>query len=348
MRAASLWDNPRISRAILIAVVGATLLLSFSSLFLDNPGSALLRVIAGIGIALVLAGLAWTTALWAAHRRVAALARRGMVTRGTITAIDKDPFSPGYRLHYSFHDDRGRARSGVRLLEQQEAFTWREGQEGEVRYDAAASHWPLRVGDREAIHYFEESESPEETALPEAVSTRPRAANRAEALPVFTRPSTFALMRRSRPLGDACVAAPGSLLFGVVAVMMWLSRSPDEEWMVLAGVTLFAVLGWGYIAMMVWTGLREISEQRRLLEIGQPTGATVKLIREETFTVKGFSWRLGWEITYRYDDAAGQEHYGRSGYLSKREGRRWRTRDKGVVIYDPARPDQNVWAGKDH
>jgi hypothetical protein len=49
--------------------------------------------------------------------------------------VKKDWLSQGYVLHYSFNDWMGTPYRGRKILFQKEAFTWRHGEEGEVRYD---------------------------------------------------------------------------------------------------------------------------------------------------------------------------------------------------------------------
>lgn len=55
---------------------------------------------------------------------------------------------------------------------------------------------------------------------------------------------------------------------------------------------------------------------------------------------------LLWRREIRTHALKGKSHTGESGYLSRREAHRWRSRDKCVVVYDPALPSKSVWIGQ--
>lgn len=101
----------------------------------------------------------------------------------------------------------------------------------------------------------------------------------------------------------------------------------------------FAVAG----GLIVAYDLRRLLLRARLQREGVSADATVTGVGPTNFSVNRVPQ---WVIRYRYSDQRGQNHTGKSEYLSPEEAQEWKDGDVGRVRYDRQRPAQNVWFGR--
>ena len=180
-----------------------------------------------------------------------------------------------------------------------------------------------------------------------AKPTAPRAAA-APMLLRASRPSTMRLMKRCKPLKNAMLILVYILIAAVFLLLVVAFQDPsstDDR----MGVAIYSAILFGLVAWFVrslWKGVREVKHWRRILNQGSTAEGTVALVEEKRQRLGRWTWKPGWVISYRYRDHAGRSHSGVSGYLSPKEAQRWRSRDQGIVVYDPAQPSNSVWIGK--
>lgn len=120
------------------------------------------------------------------------------------------------------------------------------------------------------------------------------------------------------------------------------SRMARDDW-AFAGI----MLGVGVVAAGVGTalaipGLRGFRRDRRLWTGGTPAWATVSGHEQANVRLNG---RYLWHVRYRYQDATGATHDGRSNYLGEGEAQSFAVGSQAVVRYDPKRPSDSVWTG---
>ena len=192
------------------------------------------------------------------------------------------------------------------------------------------------------------TEDPSRDVGSSAAAVSPNAYNEVAHLDPKSVPSTLKLLRRSKSLWNASLISVYIVIMGFFLLLFAaLKESPSRDDMI--GLGLFALM---LAALIIWfvrelvLGIREVKSWRRILTSGAPARGTVSLIEEKRQRLGRFTWTPGWIISYRYGDKSGRVHSGESGYLSRREAARWRTRDSCLIIYDPARPDASVWIGK--
>jgi uncharacterized protein DUF3592 len=81
----------------------------------------------------------------------------------------------------------------------------------------------------------------------------------------------------------------------------------------------------------------------RLFRSGQVAEAVVTDVRETNFQINR---RPQWMIDFTYRDHLGQVREGSSHHVPLWQAENWHVGDKGIVRFDPARPEQSVWIGK--
>lgn len=410
-----LWNNPRGQWALILAGAGGASFLIGTAGLLQGPTSdATFYLYAGVFVFLAGALLAWVT--WRAEAGGARLTHAAPVSRGQIVKIKKDWLSDAYVLRFNFKDAVGRSYRGRKILSQQEAFMWREGEEGGVRYDArnpkvnvwigrgvaldtegdsatapatiievTPQHYedgsdltvryryrdhvgeshedefiddegaPYRVGDAGTVEF--DPQQPElstwlgktgvASGHDEAAARSPIPRVTTLTLAPAAKPSTFRLMRHSKPIKNAMLILVYLFIAAVFLIVLMAATdpaSPDDQF----GVALYAAMFLGLVVWFVWSlwkGMREVSEWRGIIDRGRAAEGTVSLVEEKRQSLGRWTWKPGWVISYRYRDHTGQSHTGASGYLSRKEAQRWRSRDKCAIIYDPAQPWQSVWVG---
>jgi hypothetical protein len=131
----SIWKNPRCRVGMGFAGVGILLFFLGGQDLLKDPLDEFARWVMYIGFVFFLPGALIVMGVWRSGKTALALADKGIIVRALITDVKKDWLSRGYALRYRFNDAMGRTYSGKKFLPQQEAFTWREGEESEVRFD---------------------------------------------------------------------------------------------------------------------------------------------------------------------------------------------------------------------
>ena len=104
--------------------------------------------------------------------------------------------------------------------------------------------------------------------------------------------------------------------------------------------SLFGAIG----GLMFRKGYRRLRVERRLLQVGVMTEATVASVTTGDLTINR---QPLWVVHYRYPDPAGRTHEGRSGYMSLDEAQAWKPGDTGRVRFDPQNPADSIWIGRD-
>jgi hypothetical protein len=413
-----LWRNPRCRRGLFIAGLGILFFFLGGADLLDDPADEFALWTVYVGGLFFLAGVALALIAWRREMRKHALSSAAPAGRGRVLSVKKDWLSRAYVLHYRFNDSGGRIHRGKKILSQQEAFTWREGEEGEIRYDSKdpkTSIWigravefeadggsatapailievtpqkadgdkgtrvryryrdhlgethedqfiddegaPYAVGEAGIVAFDPRhpglnqwlGKSDAVSALGGMVEAKSRPQRAAAPLPIrASRPSTFRLAGRSKPLKNARLLLFYIFIAALFLLLLIAVEEPVSSRNDLLGFTLFSML---LLALVVWfvlslrKGIREVKGWRRILDRGSAAGGTVSLVEEKHQSLGRWTWQPGWVSTYRYHDHEGKPHTG-DGYLSRREAQPWRSGDDCVVVYDPAQPSSSVWVGK--
>lgn len=101
---------------------------------------------------------------------------------------------------------------------------------------------------------------------------------------------------------------------------------------------IFTSLG-GFIFLRARTGLQT---RARLHREGITTEATIFEVRPTRIRINGVHQ---WSLRYRYQDGRGKSCTGAES-LSPEEAEAWKEGDKGMVRYNPRRPNFSIWIGK--
>ncbi len=101
---------------------------------------------------------------------------------------------------------------------------------------------------------------------------------------------------------------------------------------------IFTSLG-GFIFLRARTGLQA---RARLHREGIITEGTIFEVRPTRIRINGVHQ---WSLRYRYQDGRGKSCTGAES-LSPEEAEAWKEGDKGMVRYDPRRPNLSIWIGK--
>jgi len=353
------------------------------------------------------------------NQAAAALGAAAVTVRGRVGRVKKDWLSQGFALQYSFVDSMDKSFGGKAFVPQKEAFTWRDGDEGKVRYDPndprksvwmgrgiefaedestatcvgtvtevierdldgkkqSVVHYHYRdhlgeihedkfvetesalykTGDRGKVEFhlqhpgldqwLGKTEDPGAGAGSSDTAVSPHAYDEVANLDPDAVPSTLQLLRRSKSLWSASLIFVYVLITGFFLLLfVVLKESPSRDDMI--GLGLFALM---FAALFVWfvrklvLSIRDVKSWKRILNSGAPARGTVNLVEEKRQRLGRWTWTPGWTISYRYRDKSGRVHNGESGYLSRKEAARWRTRDSCLIIYDSERPEASVWIGK--
>jgi hypothetical protein len=330
---------------------------SFSSVFWDDPRGVAGTVLAGgCGLVLLQEGIpteitAWNYAvgalalagapliLLAVRRAVvcARLSREGTEGRGRVTGIEQAWPTRSYALRYRFQDRSGRVVEGREFLSQVEAFAWREGDEGEIRFAAADSAQSVWLG-----RPYRGLEDAARAATPSPVS-HPET----PAVPAVL-PSRRVLVSRSRSTRwgriNFCLFLFTALCLSLFTVQVMEGKAVDFAYVIYALVV--AVL----LAASVFkftAGRREVAEQLRVLRDGILVHALVTRVEEKLLRGRGgfITWSMGWIVSYDYTDRVGVTHIADSGFLNAHEAARWRAGDRCPVFFDPHNAASSVWVG---
>ena len=137
-----------------------------------------------------------------------------------------------------------------------------------------------------------------------------------------------------------------TLAFGLLLFRL-LDSDPDigeGAWLALmipsVVGTIFLVIGGFFFRH----GLEKSQREARLRISGTTTEATVVSVSPTGTTIN--DQRL-WHVRYTYDDFTGMAQTGESGYLSVEDAQSYRVGQRVFVRYDPERPAESVWLGRD-
>ena len=339
------WDDPRGVAGVVLA--GGCGLALFDGISKGAPTGMTVWYYAALG-ALVLAGALLTLPALKRAAVCARLSREGTDARGRVTGIERVWVTRSYALRYRFRDRSGRELEGREFVEQVEAFEWREGDEGEVRFDAADSAQSVWLGrpfrglayELELATRAAAVEPATHAAAPSA-SIHPAAPSAPVALP-----SRRVLVSRSQATRWApiffCLFLFTALCLSIFTVQVMEGKAADFAYVIyaLAVAGLLAASVYNFAA-----GRREVAEQLRVLRDGVPAHAVVTRVEEKIVRGRGgiINWSMGWIVSYDYTDRAGGNYSADSGLLSTSEAARWRVGDRCPVLIDPANPESSVW-----
>ena len=286
-----------------------------------------------IAVALLIAGgsLLWRARLLA--ERAVRLATSGTSTAGAVTSMAKtwyqgwgDDGPPRYALRFSYHDQHGHAHRGRAICVQMDAFQWRTGDRGLVRYDPEHPGRSVWIGQ----------------GLQDKLASERRAPSPgAEEL---AQPSLRRLVARSPHLRGAVLPV---LLLGYVSVLALVSwNKPNGSVVAKILLIVFAstllLRGVAGIAQ----GVRQVRHWSRLLRDGTLAEATVTAVREQARFFgrpqPNAVMRTIWVIEYHYPDRAGRICQGWSG-ATPSEAVELRPGDAIAIKYTQ---DASVWIGK--
>ena len=298
---------------------------------------------------LIAGGLLLWRARWSAERAVG-LASSGTSTAGVVTGMAKtwyqgwgDDGPPLYALRFTYHDQQGRAHRGKAICAQTDAFQWRTGDRGLVRYDLEHPGRSVWIG-----HGLQHNAAREAGLQPASERRGP-----SPAAGEIAQPSLGRLVARSSCLRSAVLPVVLGILLGLLALV--LRSNPNTS--VAAEISLL-VLSLAYLlsgATGIVQGVRQVSSWSRLLRDGALAEATVSAVGEQA----RFFYRpmpnaimmTSWTIEYRYPDGSGRSRHGTSD-ATRSEAVELRPGDTVAIKYDrdaPAhgRPEEaSVWIGK--
>ena len=140
------WKHPKGQVGLGFAGLGILSFFLGGKDLLRDPSDEFARWIIYISVLFVLAGALLICLVSYQAKNVFALRAGASTVRGRVTSVKRDWLSRGYELQYSFVDSIGRTYRGKKILSQQEAFTWRDGEEGEVRCDPNAPEKNVWIG----------------------------------------------------------------------------------------------------------------------------------------------------------------------------------------------------------
>ena len=291
--------------------------------------------------------------LWRAHlsvERAVRLASSGTSTVGVVTGMAKTWYQgwgedgpPLYALRFSYQDQRGRAHCGKAICPQTDAFQWRAGDRGLVRYDLQHPGRSVWIG-----------QGLQDNAAREA-RLQPASGRRVPypVLGEIAQPSLGRLAARSSDVRSAVLPVFLGILLGLLALV--LRSNPNTS---AFGEISLVVLSLAYLlsgAAGIARGGRQVRSWSRLLRDGALAEATVTAVGEQArFFYRPMPNAImmsSWTIEYRYPDGSGRSRRGTSD-ATPGEAVELRPGDTVAIKYDrdaPAhgRPEEaSVWIGK--
>jgi hypothetical protein len=293
-----------------------------------------------ITVALLIAGgsLLWRARLLA--ERAVRLATSGMSTAGVVTGMAKtwyqgwgDDGTTRYALRFSYQDEHGRAHRGTAICAQTDAFRWRTGDRGLVRYDLEHPGRSVWIG--QGL----KDTAAREARVPPTVEPRALSAHSEE----IAQPSLGRLVARS---DLSRTVLPGILLLyvGVLTLVFW--NKPHGSVVAKILFLLFAARVALAVVRGIIRGVHQVRHWSKLLRDGTPAEATVTAARERARLfgrpMPNAVMTTSWTIEYRYLDGAGQSRNDSSA-ATGREAVELRPGDTIAIKYTQ---DSSVWIGK--
>jgi hypothetical protein len=259
------------------------------------------------------------------QRRERALARTGTRVPGVVESLSRvtisadDDAEPLYTLHYRYETAASAAHRGSVLLPKSQAWQWREGDRGWVRYDAQ----------HEDRSYWEPGAPPAH-------------AQRDEKAPAP--PSLVTLARRSAALRQGFPAIFILALVALIIVPPTLRATDASMKLVMAALGAF-LLCW--LAARLLAGAREVLTAQRIVQSGVATEAVVAAVREipRRNLQQSLIVLVDWSIDFEYRDADRRRQTARGG-ATQREALGLRPGDRVLIKVDPHTPGVAVLLGK--
>jgi hypothetical protein len=132
--------------------------------------------------------------------------------------------------------------------------------------------------------------------------------------------------------------------------VVYLPRNPvtsrlnrSGEWMQSVVMGLVATLFFTIGATFFGRSLKRARLEWRLFQRGAAATATVIDVRDRRLKINGVGQ---WRLTFEYDDFQARRHSGTHD-VPEDEARIWKVGDRGAVRYDPGRPADAIWLGRD-
>ena len=296
---------------------------------------------------LIAGGLLLWRARWSAQRAVH-LASSGTSTTGVVTGMAKTWYQgwgedgpPRYALRFSYHDQHGRAHRGKAICAQTDAFQWRTGDRGLVRYDLQHPGRSVWIGQG-----LQDNTAREAGLQPAAESRAPPPAGGE-----IAQPSLGRLVARSSYVRSAVLPVVVGILLGSLALVLRSNpnTSVAAETFLLVLSLVFLLLG----AAGITQGVRQVRSWSRLLRDGALAEAIVTAVREQARFLGSSKpiMRTFWTIEYRYPDGSGRSRDGTSS-ATRSEAVELRPGDTVAIKYDRDAPahgqpeEASVWIGK--
>lgn len=139
--------------------------------------------------------------------------------------------------------------------------------------------------------------------------------------------------------------APGS-----VTQIRYLPSAPssarvaqESNWGAVAAFCALGLLITAVGAPLLVIAVREVLRQWRVGRTGTTVRAVVSAVVPSSTSINGVRQ---WEIRYRYKDANGVIHEGRSNCMPPAEAQKWRNGDGAQARIDPKSVDSSVWLGE--
>jgi len=297
---------------------------------------------------LIAGGLLLWRARWSAKRAVR-LASAGTSTAGVVAGMAKTWFQgwgddgpPLYALRFTYHDQHGRAHRGKALCAQTDAFQWRTGDRGLVRYDLEHPGRSVWIG-----------QGLQHNAAREA-GLQPASERRAPSPAAeIAQPLPGRLVARSSYLRSAVLPVVLGILLGLLALVLRSNPNASVAVEIPLLVLSLAHLLSGVTGIV--QGVRQVRSWSRLLRDGALAEATVTAVGEQARfffrPMPNAVMMTSWTIEYRYSDGSGRSRHGTSD-VTRSEAVALRPGDTVAIKYDrdaPAhgRPEEaSVWIGK--
>ncbi len=110
-------------------------------------------------------------------------------------------------------------------------------------------------------------------------------------------------------------------------------------WVVLgSGATLAAGGGW-----LLVTGIGIVRQKLHIAREGRTADGFVVSVHPTNLTINNVPQ---WAVSFEFVDDSGERRRGESDPLSPTEASQWEIGDRGIVRFDPRRPESGVWMGR--
>jgi hypothetical protein len=127
-------------------------------------------------------------------------------------------------------------------------------------------------------------------------------------------------------------------LAAIVQAFDGFPRGRGEIVVLAVAAAVFGTMG----LFMLRRGLGAFGRERRLRRVGLPAEGAVVAIAQGDLIINGAPQ---WVIRYTFVDHRGRTQQGVSPEMPDHEAERWRSGDKGRVLFDRENPSDSMWVG---